>query len=96
MASWSISHCEVLPDYKIAVTFADGTTGIADLYPRLSQGQLGDGFDVLCDSQVFSRVYLEHGALTWPGGMDLAPDAMYERIKKSGVSILPAKNKQVA
>jgi hypothetical protein len=96
MANWSISHFEVLPDYKIAVTFADGTTGIADLSPRLSQGPLGDGFDVLCDKQFFSTVYLEHGALTWPGGVDLAPDAMYERIRKSGVSVLPAKNKRVA
>jgi hypothetical protein len=96
MAIWSITHCGVLDDYKIAVTFADGTTGIADLSPRLSQGPQGDGFDVLCDKQVFSKVYLEHGALTWPGGVDLAPDAMYERIKKSGVSVLPAKSKRVA
>jgi hypothetical protein len=67
-----------LSDYKIAVSFADGTSGVADLSPRLSQGALGDGFDSLCDVQKFSEVYLEHGALTWPGGIDLAPDAMYE------------------
>lgn len=96
MASWSICQFEVLSDYRIAVTFADGTTGVADLSPRLSQGLLGDGFDVLCDQQFFAKAYLEHGALTWPGGVDLAPDAMYERIKKSGISILLAKDKRVA
>ncbi len=96
MASWSITHFEVLPDYKISVSFADGAAGIADLSPRLSQGPLGDGFDALCDKQVFSAVYLEHGALTWPGGIDLAPDAMHERIKAFGVSVLTAKNKRVA
>lgn len=96
MADWSITRFEVLPDYRIRVTFLDGTSGIADLSPRLSQGRLGDGFDPLCDKEVFGAVYLEHGALTWPGGIDLAPDAMYERIRESGVSVLMSKDRQVA
>lgn len=96
MAEWSIIRFKVLPNHKIEVSFADGTSGIADLAPRLSQGPLGDGFDALCDEKVFSKVYLEHGALTWPGGVDLAPDAMYLRIRASGTSILAAKSKRVA
>ncbi len=96
MAAWSIVRFKVLAHYKIEVWFADGTAGIADLAPRLSQGPLGDGFDPLCDEAVFSRVHLEHGALTWPGGIDLAPDAMYERIRASGTSLLAAKNRRVA
>jgi Protein of unknown function (DUF2442) len=96
MAAWSISRFKVLPNYKIEVSFADGTSGIADLAPRLSQGPLGDGFDPLCDERVFAGAYLEHGALTWPGGIDLAPDAMYQRIRASGISTLAAKSKRVA
>jgi Protein of unknown function (DUF2442) len=96
MATWSIVRFKVLPNFRIEVAFADGTSGIADLSPRLSQGPLGDGFDTLCDQRVFSGVYLEHGALTWPGGIDLAPDAMYERIRASGTSILAAKSRRVA
>jgi hypothetical protein len=96
MAAWSIIHFKVLPNFRIEVAFADGTSGIADLSPRLLQGPLGDGFDALCDAGLFSRVYLEHGALTWPGGIDLAPDAMYERIRGSGTSTLPAKSRHVA
>jgi hypothetical protein len=96
MAVWSIVRFKVLADHKIEVSFADGTSGIADLAPRLSQGPLGDGFDGLCDEKVFSQVYLEHGALTWPGGIDLAPDAMYLRIRASGTSILEAKTERVA
>jgi hypothetical protein len=38
MAIWSINHFKILPNYKIEVSFADGTSGIADLAPRLSQG----------------------------------------------------------
>jgi Protein of unknown function (DUF2442) len=96
MAVWSINRFKVLPNYKIEVSFADGTSGIADLAPRLSQGPLGDGFDPLCDELVFAHAYLEHGALTWPGGIDLAPDAMYQRIQSTGTSILMAKSKRVA
>lgn len=96
MSDWSIVRFHVLPNYKIEVSFADGTSGVADLAPRLSQGPLGDGFDPLCDENFFSKVYLEHGALTWPGGMDLAPDAMHQRIRASGTSSLAAKTKRVA
>jgi hypothetical protein len=96
MATWSIVRFNVLANYKIEVSFADGTTGVADLAPRLSQGALGDGFDPLCDEALFAKAHLEHGALTWPGGIDLAPDAMYQRIRESGTSILAAKSRKVA
>lgn len=96
MAKWSVTDFKILSDFKIAVSFADGTQGIVDLAPRLSQGPIGDGFDPLCDSQVFAKAYLEYGALTWPGGIDLAPDAMYERICQSGTSVVAPKSKRVA
>ena len=96
MAVWSIVRFRVLPNRRIEVEFADGTSGIADLAPRLSQGLLGDGFDALCDDTVFAKVHLEHGALTWPGGIDLAPDAMYQRIRATGTSALAAKSTRVA
>jgi hypothetical protein len=96
MAIWSITHFKTLTNYKIDVSFADGTSGLADLAPRLSQGPLGDGFDTLCDEKMFSQAFLEHGALTWPGGIDLAPDAMYQRIRLVGTSVLAAKSRHVA
>jgi len=42
MAVWSLFRFRILTNYKIDVSFADGTTGVADLGPRLSQGPLGD------------------------------------------------------
>ena len=66
-------------------------------WPRAFRfGPLGDGFDPLCDEALFTKAYLEHGALTWPGNIDLAPDAMYQLIRESGSSILAAKNRMVA
>ena len=96
MATWSIVRFKVLPKYKIEIAFADGTNGVADLSPRLSQGSLGDGFDPLCNEDTFTEVFVEHGALTWPGGIDLAPDAMYQRIRESGTSTLAARSRKVA
>ncbi len=45
-------------------------------------------FAALRDETVFRRVFLEYGAVTWPGEIDLAPDAMYEEIQKSGTWVL--------
>lgn len=94
MSAWSINKFKILPNYPVQVEFADGTAGLADLAPRLSQGPLGDGYDPLYDQKFFSQAYLEHGALTWPGGIDMASDAMYERIRTSGVSTLAPKSKR--
>ena len=96
MAVWSIVRFKLLANYQIEVSFADGTAGVADLAPRLSQGPMGDGFDALRNEALFAKAYLEHGALTWPGGIDLAPDAMYQRIRESGTSTLAAKSRKVA
>jgi hypothetical protein len=67
MSKWSIKAFNLHSDFKIAVTFADGTSGIVDLFPRLSRGPLGDAFDPLCDQSIFSKVHLDYGALTWRG-----------------------------
>ncbi len=33
---------------------------------------------------LFARVSVEEGVVTWPGGLDLAPDAMYDSISGTG------------
>ena len=45
-------------------------------------------FARLADPSLFAQVFVEHGAVTWPGEIDLAPDAMYAEIKKAGIWIL--------
>ena len=37
------------------------------------------------DPDIFGMVFLEYGAVTWPGEIDLAPDAMYDAIKTTGI-----------
>ena len=41
-------------------------------------------FAALRDPALFAQVRVEWGAVTWPGGLDLAPDAMHEAIRQSG------------
>jgi hypothetical protein len=66
-----------LDDYKLAVTFGDGTTGVVSLADRL----FGPVFEPLRDSALFQQVSVdEFGAVCWPNGADLAPDGLYEKI----------------
>jgi hypothetical protein len=40
---------------------------------------------LLRETDTFMRVYIEHGAVTWPGELDLAPDRMHEELQKADV-----------
>jgi len=42
----------------------------------------------LRDPALFSAVYVDHGAVTWPGEIDLAPDAMHDEIRAKGIWIV--------
>jgi hypothetical protein len=79
-APWRLK--KVLPhsNYMLEVKFLDGTHGTV----KMSELVLGDKagiFAVLKDLSLFNQVYIQHGAITWPGEIDLAPDAIYDAIK---------------
>lgn len=86
-APWRVEQVEVKPGFRLWVRFVDGTEGGVEM-ERLIHGPEAGVFDVLRDVVLFGRVYLEHGAVTWPGEIDLAPDAMYDAIKSNGSWIL--------
>ena len=48
----------------------------------------GTAFEPLLDESLFSQVRADMGAVAWPTGADLAPDAMYDAIRASGEWIL--------
>ncbi len=66
------------------VKFAGGTTGQV----RFEPSHLTGVFEALKDPIVFAQARIEAGAVTWPGDLDLAPDAMYAEIKSHGEWIL--------
>jgi hypothetical protein len=72
-----------LPEYRLSVEFMDGLKGIVDLHALITSPQAGV-FARLRDRVLFEQVHLAYGAVTWPGEIDLAPDAMYDEIKRNG------------
>jgi hypothetical protein len=66
-----------LDGYRLHVTFEDGVQGEVDLGARL----FGPMFEPLKDANLFAQVAIdEFGAVCWPNGADLAPDALHEQI----------------
>jgi Protein of unknown function (DUF2442) len=73
----------VLP-MALQVRFADGTAGQV----RFESSHLTGVFEALKDPNVFAQARVEAGAVTWPGDLDLAPDAMYAEIRSHGEWVL--------
>ncbi len=73
-----VSQIKVLDNYQLEVIFNDGVKGIISLSARL----FGPVFEPLKDPAFFAQAKIdEFGVITWPNGADLAPDALYERLK---------------
>lgn len=67
-----------LAGHTLEVVFLDGVRGSVSLADRL----FGPMFEPLRDEEFFQSVFVdEFGAVCWPNGADLAPDALYERVK---------------
>lgn len=83
-APWRLRALNVLPEWQLAVTFNDGSSGIVDV-SALANGQNAGVFGALRDPAFFAQAYLDCGAVVWPNGADLAPDAMHKEIQRAGV-----------
>jgi len=74
---------EALAGYRLHIRFVDGIEVMVDLTSLVHLPDAGV-FASLADSAFFDQVFVEHGAVTWPGEIDLASDAMYAVTKKGG------------
>lgn len=80
---------ESLGGFHLRVRFADGAAGehdFADLVKRT-----GPMLEPLHDPLYFARVYLDHGALTWPNGYDMCPDTLRMKLEETGELRAPAR-----
>lgn len=68
-----------LPGYRLWLRFDDGVEGEVDVSHLVGKGV----FAAWNDPDFFAQVYVnpESGTVTWPGDLDLAPDALYWEIK---------------
>ena len=84
LLEWNVVEVKAGPGRELLVRFADGTSGMV----RFDDAFFTGVFEALKDDALFRRAYVEHGAVTWPGELDLAPDAMYDEIKRHGEWVL--------
>jgi uncharacterized protein DUF2442 len=75
-----ITGVEVVGEYRLRLTFADGTVGDVDFGGRQWRGV----FEPLSDPAEFARVEVdaEAGTIAWPGGLDMAPEPLYAEARR--------------
>lgn len=74
-----IVSVRVLEDYRVWLRFDDGVEGIADLSELVGRGV----FAAWRDYAFFRRAFVaDYGSLTWPGELDLCPDALWLQITR--------------
>ena len=73
---WDVVEVKPEPECCLFVPFQDGLSGRV----RFRSEELTGVLAPLREPQFFNRVFIDRGAVTWPGDIDLAPDAMYRQI----------------
>ena len=86
-APYRVSAVEALDGWRLRVQHNDGVTGTVDMSGLVHAAHAGV-FAALRDEALFRQVFLDLGAVTWPGEIDLAPDAMHDEIAANGEWIL--------
>ncbi len=82
--NWNVASVEPKPPLALTVRFVDGTEGIV----RFEPSHLTGVFETLRDPEIFRQVRVDGGAVSWPGDIDLAPDAMYRGNRNAGEWVL--------
>ncbi|MHC9542238.1 MAG: DUF2442 domain-containing protein [Vulcanimicrobiota bacterium] len=69
-----------LSEYRLILTFSDGSRREVDLEPLLEGSLFGD----LKSQEKFRQVVLdkEFGSIEWPNGADICPDLLYQMSKE--------------
>jgi hypothetical protein len=75
---WDIVEVKPQSDYHLFVRFRDGLAGNV----RLKREELTGVLAPLANPEFFGEVFIDDGAVAWPGEIDLAPDAMYAEVAR--------------
>jgi hypothetical protein len=82
--NWDVVSVQPTSPLELSVRFEDGTEGKV----RFESSHMSGVFEALKAPDFFCQARVEEGAVTWPGEIDLAPDAMYREIKRFGEWVL--------
>jgi len=74
-----ITQAAVVRHGVLKLIFADGLSGEVNVLDRMR----GPVFEAARSEEGFAEVYVdpETGTVVWPGGADLAPDTLYQRMQ---------------
>ena len=86
-APWRVASVEALPAWRLRVRHNDGVAGFVDMAGLVHSERAGM-FAALRNVALFGQVFLDLGAVTWPGEIDLSPYAMYDAIRDRGEWVL--------
>jgi Protein of unknown function (DUF2442) len=80
----SITEAEVIGDHALRLTFDDGIIGEVSFEDRDWRGV----FEPLADPGFFAQVSVdpECGTVTWPSGVDMAPEPLYAAARANPVT----------
>ncbi|MDG4552697.1 MAG: DUF2442 domain-containing protein [Candidatus Competibacter sp.] len=81
---YDVIEAQVTGHLTFRVRFADGLSGSV----RLAPSHLHGVFSTLVDPAVFAQLCVTDGFVSWPGEIDLAPDAMHAAIRERGEWVL--------
>jgi len=76
--NFEVISAQYIKDYKIALTFRDGKTGVVDLSEYTGRNDVFKPFSV---PEFFKSFKVEFGTLVWGNGeVDIAPETLYKKI----------------
>lgn len=70
-----VTRAAYVDGFRIRLAFSDGLEAVVDFDDWLT----GPVFELLRDIEEFKRFFIEAGAISWPNGADIAPEALHER-----------------
>jgi hypothetical protein len=74
-APYRVLAARIEHDRVITVDFADGSSKTVDLAPWLT----GPVYERIgTDINAFNELYVDLGTVCWPGGVDIAPERLYD------------------
>lgn len=80
-----VKQVEVIGDHRLRLTFEDGIVGDVTFGEHEWRGV----FEPLADPEVFAQVRVEMGTITWPNGLDMAPEPLYEEARSNPAAASP-------
>ena len=80
---YDVTEVQARPNFRVWLRFEDGLEGEADLSDVAGRGVFKRWID---NPAEFGQVSVDprSGTIVWPGGLDVAPDRLYDEVARSG------------